>query len=209
MGRQKIYRQKRHEQVHSLKSKSLRGLLITEFMEKQNLTQKEAEIVSNYCFRYLNTIIDNTAGQITYEIIDGKNNHSRSAWKMNDTKEVVLTVYDYSDIELLEEFGVKAMQTNRVLRAIEEAYYQDGILDYTRACLLTPMTKKALRKRMKKLWQNGIRCPLCGMKKDYQENMSEFRQTRALKRYLSGEDLEQIRKELFISHTMWEDIYST
>ncbi len=53
MGRQKRYRQKRHEQVHSLKSKSLRGLLVTEFMEKQNLTKKEAEIVANYCFRYV------------------------------------------------------------------------------------------------------------------------------------------------------------
>lgn len=210
MGRQKRYRQKRHEQVHSLKSKSLKGLLVREFIEKQNLTQKEAEVVANYCFRYLDSLIDSTAGQITYEIIDGKDNHSRYAGSDDRvTKEAILTIYDYSDIELLEEFGMKAMQNNRILRIIEQAYHQDGILDYNRICLLTPMTKKTLRKRMKKLWNKEIRCPLSGMNKEYRLNMSEFRQTRALKRYLCGENLEEIRQDLFLSRSQWEDIYST
>lgn len=209
MGRQQRYRQKRHEQVHSLKSKSLKGLLIREFTEKQNMTEKEAEVVANYCFRYVDSIMDHTAGQITHEVIAGKDSHFRHAGSNLAKKDAVLTIYNYSDIELLEEFGLKAMQNNRILRIIEEAYRQDAILDYAGMCLLTPMTKKTLRKRLKSLWKQGIRAPLCGMALKYKENLSEFRQTRTLKRYLDGEELKEIRQQLFISRSMWEDIYST
>ena len=43
LGRKKQYRQKRHEQVHSLESKSLFGHLVTELMQTQGVSQKEAE----------------------------------------------------------------------------------------------------------------------------------------------------------------------
>lgn len=207
MGRQNRYRQKRHEQVHSLKSKSLYGLLITEFMQKQNLSQKEAEIVADLCFRYFNNALcEANEGQISYEVIDGTNNHNRGA---KESKEVNLTVFNYSDIELLEEFGVNELQMNRVFRMIEQAYQQGGLVNYTIVCSLVAMTKKTLRSRIKKFWEDGIRCPLSGMASKYRQQMSEFRQARAIRRYLDGDDVKEIRKDLCISKAVWKNIYYT
>ncbi|MDI3547284.1 MAG: hypothetical protein PWR10_936 [Halanaerobiales bacterium] len=205
MGRQLRYRQKRHEQVHSLKSKSLFGHLVTELRQTQGFTQREAEIVAKPCFTYFkNNLCDTAEGQIRFEIIDGINNHKHA---QKETKMATLIPVAYSDIELFEEFGVKAMQMDRCLRIIEEAYCQGGLLDMKRLCFLTQITDRALRDRLHELWDKGIRVPLPMILRKYLDNMSMFRQSYCVKHYLQGEDLEKLRKELYISQTDWEQIY--
>lgn len=206
MGRQLRYRQKRHEQVHSLKSKSLFGHLITELRETQGFTQREAEIVAKPCFTYFkNNLCDTAEGQIRFEIIDGIDNHKRAE---KETKLATLTPIAYSDIELFEEFGVKEMQMGRILRIIEEAYCQGGLLDMKQLCFLTQITDRTLRDRLHELWDKGIRAPLSMIRRKYLDNMSRFRQSYCVEHYLLGEELETLRQELYISQTDWEQIYS-
>ena len=207
MGRQKCYRQKRHEQVHSLKAKSLFGHLVAELMQTQGFTQREAEIVAKPCFIYFKQNLCHTAeGQIKFEIIDGIDNHKRTK---KETKKAILTPIAYSDIELFEEFGLKEMQMGRLLRMIEEAYTQGGLLDIKRVCFLTQITDKPLRERLHELWDLGIKAPLSMIRRKYLDNMTMFRQSYCIKQYLEGEELEKLRRELFISKTDWEQIYST
>lgn len=207
MGRPKRYRQKRHEQAHSLKSKSLFGHLVTELMITQNFSQREAEIVAKPCFTYFkDNLCDTAEGQIKFDIIKGINNHKRTK---KQKKKAILTPIAYSDIELFQEFGLKELQLNRVLRMIEEAYRQEGLLDMKSACFLGNITDRALRERMHSLWKKGIRAPLSMMSKKYRENMSTFRQSYCVEHYLLDEDHEELRKELCISQTDWEQIYST
>ena len=207
MGRQLGYRHKRHEQVHSLKSKSLFGHLVTELIQTQGFTQREAEIVAKPCFVYFKQDLCDTAeGQIEIDIIDGLNNHKRTK---KETKVATLTPIAYSDIELFEEFGLREMQLGRTLRMIEEAYSQEGLLDIKRICFLTQITDQPLRERLHELWNLGIRAPLSMIRRKYLDNMTMFRQSYCVERYLKGVELENLRRELFISQTDWEQIYST
>ncbi|MFW6270704.1 MAG: DUF1670 domain-containing protein [Bacillota bacterium] len=207
MGRKKLYRQKRHEQVHSLKSKSLFGHLVTELKQTQGISQKEAEIVAIPCFKYFKECLcDSAEGQIKFDIIKGVKNHKRTE---KETKKATLTIFAYSDIELLEEFGVKAMRMGRILRLIEEAYLQSGLLDFERICFLTQISDRALRDRMHSLWKKKVFAPISMVSLKYRNQWLKFRQTHAIKDYLEGEDLKKVREKYFISKTQWESIYST
>jgi len=110
LGRKKRYRQKRHEQVHSLKSKSLFGHLVTELVKKQGFSQNEAKVVANPCFKYFKeNLCDTAEGQIKFHVIDGINNHKRGK---KNKKVITLTPITYSDIELLEELGHMIINTS-------------------------------------------------------------------------------------------------
>lgn len=205
LGRLKRFRQKRHVEISSLKAKSLLGLLVAEMRKKHGFSQYEAELLSIYCFTYLtHTLCDLSEGQIQFDMIEGTDNHKRV--DVLPTKPITLTLMAFDDIELLEEYGFKEMQTNRILRMIEESYCGGGLLDTKRVCFLVNMTDRALRDRLKPLWNQGVRAPLAMMNRNYRDQMTAFRHSLCMEKYLQGSSLNTVRQDLSISKSNWERI---
>lgn len=209
MGRERRYRQKRHEEAHSLYSKSLFGLLAGELRKAQVLSQKEAKLIALPCYIYLTqTLCKAGEGQIAFDIMEGLDNHDIRAIGVEKRKKAILTPIAVGDIELMEEFGITEMQNARILRLIEEAYLQGGLLDMRRLSLLLPLTNRALRERLKAFWRKGVFAPLAGMALKHREEMSRFRQSLCIEGYISGVSLKSLQREFAISMMEWERILS-
>ena len=86
---------------------------------------------------------------------------------------------------------------------IEEAYVEGALLDGNRLCLLMPLTLVAIRERLKALWQQGVNLPLAGLTRATREQMRAPRGVLAVERYLTGEELIAIRRELAVSKLQW------
>jgi len=204
MGRPVFYRQRIRSQAASVQAKSLLAHLASEIRARREISLEEAWLVALDAMRYLEKdLLDLAPGQIELPCVDGLNSHFRRARRDQPEKLVKLTVVAEEDAGLVEEFGTRVMQQGRLTRMIEEAYEQEALLDGHRLCLLMPLTLVALRDRLKPLWQQGVNLPLAGLTKAVREQMRVPRAVLAVERYLKGEDLSAIRREMAISRFQW------
>ncbi len=209
MGRLNFFRQRILTQAASLESKGLFHYLVSEIKSRREISLEEAILVARDVHHYLHTeLLIRPLGQITFPAIDGRDNHKKRAREHQPEKIVTLTVLDEEDIELMAEFGIAVMQRGRLARLIEETYLQDAILDGPRLLLFILESHRGIRAHLKHLWQAGALLPVTGMNKENRALMQEPRPVLALKRYLEGEDLTAIRKNLAISASRWHKLFS-
>jgi len=200
MGRKKKYRQKIDQHVNSLKAKSLYTCLFTETHKKFVLEKRMAEIVANKAYITMINDLDYRPGNvILLKLIHGRNSHHKISFSRVDKKQVRLTPVLYEDIEIYKRSGLKALQNSRICRLIEEAYFQNALFNTHRLSCLVNMGTKALQKRLKKFWSNGIRLPISGMKKEYRNKLMEFRATAAVRRFLNGEKMITICENYYLT----------
>jgi len=205
VGRPVVYRQRIRSQAASVQAKSLMTHLASEIRARREISPDEAWLVASDAMRFLERgLMDLAPGQIELPCIDGLNSHFRRARQDQPEKLVKLTVVVEEDASLVEEFGTRVMQQGRLARMIEEAYEQGALLDGQRLCLLMPLTLVALRDRLKPLWQQGALLPLAGLTRATREQMLFPRAVLAVERYLKGEDLTLIRRELAVSRLTWD-----
>lgn len=204
VGRPVFYRQRVRYQAASAQAKSLLTHLASEIRARREVSPEEAWLIALDAIRFLEQgLLDLSPGQIMLPCVAGLESHFRQARRDQAEKLVKLTVVADEDASLLEEFGTRVMQQARLARIIEEAYAQEALLDGNRLCLLMPLTLVALRERLKPLWQQGVSLPLAGMTRTTREQMRVPRAVLAVERYLRGEDLTAIRRELAVSRLQW------
>jgi len=205
MGRPVFYRQRIRNQAASVQAKSLLTHLASEIRARREISPEEAWLVALDAIRFLNEgLLELAPGQVELPCIDGLDSHFRQARRDQPEKLVKLTVVAEEDAGLVEEFGTRVMQQGRLARVIEEAYAKEVLLDGQRLCLLLPLTLVALRERLKPLWQQGVMLPLAGLTRATREQMRAPRAVLAVERYLRGEDLSTIRRELAVSWVQWK-----
>ena len=204
MGRPVFYRQRVRNQAASVQAKSILTHLASEIRARREISPEEAWLIALDAIRFLEQgLLDLSPGQIMLPCVAGLESHFRQARRDQAEKLVKLTVVADEDATLLEEFGTRVMQQGRLARVIEEAYANEALLDGNRLCLLMPLTLVALRERLKPLWQQGVSLPLAGMTRAAREQMRMPRAVLAVERYLRGEDLTAIRRELAVSRLQW------
>lgn len=204
MGRPVFYRQRIRSQAASVQAKSLLTHLASEIRARREISPEEARLVALDAIRFLEKdLLDLAPGQIELPCVDGLESHFRRARRDQPEKLVKLTVVAEEDACLVEEFGTRVMQQGRLARMIEEAYEQQALLDGHRLCLLMPLTLVASRDRLKPLWQQGVNLPLAGLTRAVREQMLVPRAVLAVERYLKGDDLSAIRRELAVSWLQW------
>ncbi|MFW6271237.1 MAG: DUF1670 domain-containing protein [Bacillota bacterium] len=200
MGRKKQYRQKVKQHVNSLKSKSLYNWLLNETKEKFVTAQRMAEIVTDKAYQALLKDRNHRPENIIiFDLIKGNQHHQKVSYKKVEKKSVRLTPYLYEDIELYEKNGLKALQNSRIFRLVEEAYFQNALFSTRILSCLVNMGMKALRKRLKTMWNQGLRLPISGMKKEHRKSMKKFRATAAMQQFLNGDNIHSICKDLFLT----------
>ena len=205
MGQPRFFRQRILTQAASLEAKGLFNYLVSEIKRRREVSLEEAILIARDVEGYLEgNLLKRACGQIEFPAIAGRDNHKKRARKDQPERLIKLTVVAEEDIELLAEFGVVGLQVGRLARVIEEAYFQDAILDYSRLLVLFLETHKGLRHHLEGLWQEGVLLPVAGMKKESRSLMKGLRAVVAIERYLEGEDLTEVRKRLGISMSRWQ-----
>jgi len=204
MGRITQYRQRIRTQAASVEGKGLLEYLAGHIKARREISIDEAVLVAKDVLAYINSqILVRPFGQLELPVIAGRETHRRNSRNNQEEKLVNLTVVAEDDAELMRDFGIHTMQNARLARVIEEAYYQDAILDGRRLQVLFPMNHKAIRNHLKEFWEAGCILPVAGMTKEHRHKMRELRPVTAVRSYLSGEDLTGIQRRLAISSTRW------
>lgn len=205
MGRPAFFRQRILTQAASLETKGLFNYLVSEIRTRREVPLEEAVLAARDVLEYLErNLLTRTLGQIIFPAISGRENHQKRSRANQPEKLISLTVVAEEDIELMAEFGTVALQRGRLARLVEEAYAQDAILDTPRLCVLFPQTHRGIRTILQSFWQQGVLLPVAGMKKENRQLMRNLRAALAIDRYLSGEDLTALRKDLAISTGRWQ-----
>jgi biotin operon repressor len=205
MGRPTFFRQRLLTQAASLEAKSLFNYLVSEIKARREVSLEEAVLIAHDAQNYLEeNLLTRAPGQIEFPAIAGRDNHQKRSRAAQAERIIKLTVVAEEDIELMAEFGVVAMQKGRLFRLIEEAYAQDAILDGHRLAVLLLQTHRGWRAMLAGMWDKGVILPVAGMQKTSREKMLSLRGAVAVDRYLGGEDLTSIRKEMAVSTSRWQ-----
>ena len=205
MGRTKFYRQRILSQAASVDAKSFYDYLLNEIRHRREVPLEEAVLITQDVLDYLIFVLDFRGfGRIVFPAIEGLDNHYHKSRENQEEKLVTLTLVADQDAALLKEGGISHLQTARIARVIEEAQQQGCLLDYRRLCLLFPLSARAIRAKLQKLWEKGAVLPVAGMSKNNRLNFRASRCVLALERYLKGEPLRQILFDLAVPQPTWE-----
>jgi hypothetical protein len=199
MGREKEYRQRLKYQVNSVLKKSIETQLSTEFMDTLGMSETESRLLAARCKGWLSTQIkERLPNQIIIPSSAGRANfhHCRGRY---EKKDIVITPFDFEDLEVELEFGLKAMQNNRLIRIIEEAQAQDSLITQKQLTALCQITPTSIRHRLQLLRKKGIRVPVPGLRVKDRNSMGLTRATYAIREYLKGSATYKVREECFLS----------
>ena len=204
MGAIKEYRQRLKYQISSAKAKTLQALLCSQFRQGLGMSQAESLLLSHKIEEWISAQKSLRApNQIIVCAFEGVGSFSR---KKAGSKEITLSIYDTEDLDIHLEFGIAAMQQNRILRLIEEAYAQGSLLSAKQLSLLLNITPTSLRNRLKKLRSLSLLVPIKGLGKKDRDINAKFRSTWAIEKALSKTPLQEIRQTLAMSRVRFEAI---
>ena len=205
MGRSKFYRQRILNQAAAVDAKSFYDYLLNEIRHRREVPLEEAVLITRDVLDYLTGVLDFRGfGRIVIPAIAGLENHYHKSRENQEEKLVTLTLVADQDAALLKEGGTLHLQTARIARVIEEAREQGCLLDFRRLCLLFPLSARAIRARLQKLWVKGAALPVAGMSKSNRLNFKASRCALGIERYLKGEPLRQILFDLAVPQPTWD-----
>lgn len=206
MGRARFYRQRIRTEAASVEAKTLFDYLASEIRRSREVCADEAALIAKDAMKYLNGHLGmRELGQIEFPAVVAEGGHFRRARRDQDERMVRLTVIEDDDASVLSEFGMSLMVTGRMARVIEEAHYQGCMLDANRLCVLFPLNVTAIRARLGALIDQGAMLPLAGMSRSTREKFEAPRPVLAVKRYLQGEKVQDIRRSLVVSRGKWRE----
>ena len=207
MGKQKEFRQLTKYNTDSVAAKTSLHGLIQLVKTHCEISWPEADLLGRMLYyHFVEHSDDRDDGEILFPAkwVPGKS--GRNTPPLAQPIMVRLSVYHPHDVELWRELGVQAFQQARIVRLIEEAIAQGTILSLGDLSLITIATAKTVRETVKPLWEQGIRLPLMGMAKCHSTGMRHTLAERALQRFLAGEPVDAMRKDLHMSLSQWLDI---
>lgn len=206
MGREKEYRQRVKYQVSSVLKKSIESQLTTEFMNTLGMSEIESRLLAVQCKGWLSDQIkEHFPNQIIITSSAGRGNFHHCRGKY-EKKRIVITPFDPEDLDVELEFGLKAMQNNRLIRIIEEAEAQDSLITQKHLTALCQITPTSVRHRLHSLRQMGIRLPVLGLRIKDRNAKGVTRSTYAIREYLKGTPAHKVREESFLSKNRFSRI---
>jgi len=204
VGRPKSFREKVFAHVHSVSAKSRFAWLVGENRERFGLSSAEAELLAQRADRFVvATATDRADEQVVVEL-PSRDCHRRG--HSTGTFAVVLSLFNHDDLILYQRDGLESLQNARLVRLIEEAYFQNAHFPLSVLSLFTNRVAKSNRQRLLPLWEAGVRLPIAGQSRRFRDNMVHFRGTYALKRYMSEVPAEVVCRELWFSPVAWHNL---
>jgi len=178
MGRPKSYREKVFAHVQSISAKSRFAWLVSENRERFGLSNAETELLAQRADRFLIAAASGPADEQVVVELPARNCHRRG--HSTSIVCVVLSLFTHDDLMLYQRDGLEGLQNARLVRFIEEAYFQGAHFPLSTLSLFTNRVAKSNRQRLLLLWEAGVRLPVAGQSRRYRDRMVHFRATYAL-----------------------------
>ena len=205
MGREKEYRQRLKYQVSCVRRKTLESQIAVQLQGELGMSLAESRLLSRRMARWIQQRSGFRApNQIVIEASAGRDRFVRNG--KGPSVKVRLSPYDEADLDLELEFGLKTMQAGRIARMIEQAYSQDALLSIRKLTWLTNITPTSLRSRLAGFRELGIYISYLGLSRIAREKPAALRSTWALRAYLSGENVAEIRRQAAMSKGQFSDL---
>lgn len=204
MGRPKSFREKVLAHVLSVSAKSRFAWLVAQNRERFGLSSAEAELLAQRADRFLVVTAAGPANEQVVVELPIRDCHRRG--HRTGTVSVVLSLFNHDDLMLYQRDGLEALQNARLVRLIEEAYFQGAHFPLATLSLFTNRVAKANRQRLLPLWEAGVRLPVAGQSRRCREKMVFLRATYALQRYLAETPAEVVCRELWYSPVAWHNL---
>ncbi len=204
-----VYRQRIKSQAHSIRAKRVQNYIRQQLLQESLVGKEHDEQVSADAAVYLERYdLDERLTCVFFPLIKGRDYNAKRSRQQQPEKSVCLPLLVEQDVEILEDYGNVAMVTARIARLLEAACAADASFDGWRLALLFPLSLRALRSRIRELWDQGAMLPLAGTSEKYRRKWKNTRAALACERYLRGEPLSQVREDLLICRTCWRHIWS-
>ncbi|PNR96798.1 DUF1670 domain-containing protein [Petrotoga sp. 9PWA.NaAc.5.4] len=206
MGGSKEYRQKLKYQVSCAENKTLENQIRGELRGNLGLSEIESELLSKILVEYVSQDVEiRNPNQIIIKGAETKESFARG-YLTKKGKRIKVTPFHIDDLEVEIEFGISAMQLNRIIRLIEESEKQDSLISSKQISYILNITPTSLRGRLQKLRSMGLCVPTRGLSAKEREKKGMYCSTWLLKRYFSKKDTIKARKEVGMSDTKFKEI---
>lgn len=200
MGRCKNYRKRIKFETLSVESKSIKNLLSSELRRDFGLSSIESDVLS---LRSMLWLQDMDCGLLPGQLYLSVPSSATKKYAASRRRSVRLTVVDISrDGEIWREYGYYAMQKNRAVGLLYEAWRQGGWFSYSELSSLLNMTPNALRSRLRDFEDSGVWLPHVG-----NERLGinqDFFPCVVVKEFLDGVSSSELRKRFGLTVSGFE-----
>jgi hypothetical protein len=174
-----------------LEQKTPEQSLYREFVDEFGLAPVIAEALVRRFQTYSESLNQDhhEPGQITYHAVDADEPPGKSLSEMQTTA-VTLTLFDESDLDVLEKHGMQALRRVRIQRLLDQAHEQHALLTQEDLVVLLCSSERTIRRDIAALREEGIACPTRGQQTDIGPGQSHKAQIVEL--WLTGYQISEI-----------------
>ena len=205
MGRPKYYRFNIKQQINSLQYKTKYFYLKNINMSRYGLCLAEAELLADITNNYYqHNLLKIPENHFPISIHDTFNSGKKCNLNELPQKIVNIPAYSHHELEIYQDFGLKALQNNRIVNILDAIIFQDAKIDINLLAKLVNITPKSIRVRMAPLLKAGVRLPLTYLSSKWKIQHQMYRYTLALNNFFIHQVNEgDILKNLLITKNEW------
>ena len=198
MGRGRGGRDKFLYELRSVRHKSVESCLRHLVREQFGVCEAEAGRVAEECREYmgrrgasvrdaLDIYVSLPVGRaLRYKISPA---HARCC-------DVLVTPVSADDLEVWEQQDIRAMQTSRLVRMVEQADRAGATMPLSRLTSLVHLTTRTISARLRPLWEHGLHLPVLGIPNSSRAGLSRL--AFVLLRHVQGRAVDDVRRELLL-----------
>ena len=191
----------RTSQQERLTSKTQEHQLVHQVVEGTGMSPWEAQILVDVVQEIYFSDPGNQplrSGQIRYECVSVQEGAGKPLAECRMAS-IVLTLVEKEDSELITRYGIKGLRQTRLVRMVQEAREQGGVLTQEDLGLLLGSDVRTIRRDMRELRESkGILIPTRGNVKDIGPGISH--KERAVELWLEGKEPVEVARQL--CHTL-------
>jgi hypothetical protein len=204
MGKVKYYRSNIKQQIHSLACKSKYFYLKNINISRYGLCLAEAELLAEIANHYYqNYLLEIPENYFLIPLYKNLQLNKKQNLQTLPKKIVTIPAFSHYELEIYQLYGLKALQTYRILTILDHVAHQNARIDINLLAKIVNITPKAIRQHLIPFFEMGFIFPLLYLLYNY-SNTFLFRYSKALKDFfINMRDKKEILSTLLISKVEW------
>jgi DNA-binding Lrp family transcriptional regulator len=205
MGRPKYYRFNIKQQINSLQYKTKFYYLKNMNISRYGLCPAEAELLADIANNYYqHKLLKIPENHFSISVHDNFKSDKKCNLNELPQKIVNIPAYSHYELEVYQDFGLKALQNYRIVNILDAIIFQDARIDMNLLAKLVNITPKSIRQRIDPLLKAGIRLPLTHISTKWDIPSRMYRYSRAIYDFFMNRVNEgKIMKNFFITKNEW------
>lgn len=204
MGKIRYYKSNIKQQIHSIECKTKYFYLKNINISRYGLCLAEAELLAEIANHYYqHYLLERPENLFSISLYENLQITKRQNLQSLTKKIVTIPAFSHYELEMYRFYGLKALQTYRILNMLDHVAYQNAGIDLNLLAKIVNITPKAIRERLTPFFEMGLTFPLLYIVHNY-PNTFLFRYSKALKDFfINNHDKKEVLSNLLISKGEW------